>query len=72
VILGHEEYAGQRTHIYGIIEPYWKSLWGGNAQHNEAVNGKEERRISVTWLDACADYGYRSFFSNADNWKCVA
>jgi len=37
VILGHKEYAGQRTHIYDIIEPYWKSLWGGNAQHNEAA-----------------------------------
>jgi hypothetical protein len=27
VILGHKEYAGQRTHIYDIIEPYWKSMW---------------------------------------------
>jgi len=37
VILGHKEYAGQRTHIYDIIEPYWTSLWGANAQHNEAA-----------------------------------
>lgn len=37
VILGHEEYAGQRTHIYDIIEPYQKSLWRRNAQLNGAA-----------------------------------
>jgi hypothetical protein len=37
VILRHEEYAGQRTHIYDIMEPYWRSLRGGNAKHNEAA-----------------------------------
>jgi len=34
LILGHKEYAGYRTHIYDIIEPYWKSLCGGNAKHS--------------------------------------
>jgi aminopeptidase N len=37
VIIGHKEYAGQRTHIYDIMEPYWKSLCRGNAQYNEAA-----------------------------------
>jgi len=42
VVLGHEEYAGQRTRIYGIIQPYWKLLWGGDAQRNGL---KREKKI---------------------------
>ena len=48
VVLGHEDYAGQRTHIYGIIQPYWKLVWGGDAQHNRL---EERRKFSnMVWM----------------------
>jgi hypothetical protein len=47
VILGHEEYRGQKSPIYGT-----ESLWGGNAQHNEKAEWiRGEERMKITNLD---------------------
>ena len=48
MLLWHEQYAATEPPSVAHVEPYWKSLWGGNAQRN----GYGERRniSNIVWM----------------------
>jgi hypothetical protein len=69
---GKEECGSQDSNSMAEVEPYWKSMWGQEAQLNEGtkwIRREESGKMGNMDLGPTQITKITSFLSKAHNWK---